>query len=610
MKTGWTKIILIIFLVGSLLRLYQLDKYSLWKDELFSAVEAQKPLSQLLTTKSYAHYGYAPVHYVFTHLAMVFGEGDFVVRLPSVLFGLLTIVTTFFLTKSIFGKKAGLFASFLLAILTVHIQYSREVRYYSYLVFFSSLTMISAYKIVAEKKKLKWVFIFLFSTLFNLATQLTALLVLSSEIVFLTIMLLVSLFKKRKSLIRNLNFSKKALLKKTLLAVGTIVILILIAKLAQSFRDFLQTATFKPAISMSDAIKYISISLGGSKELAAIFSFFFILGSVLGFQINKDGTILLLLTFFLPLLITYLYRLPVNPGFIIRYIIFIVIPYLGLISVGALFLFKFKPLFYLLSLLILVLSYQPLKNYYSTTRGDWRGVASYIKANADKGDVIIPDGDYNTMLLDYYLKAEKNGFIIKNPKQTLHPQKTPFRIYYLQHDYLKPEGKPNPEALPVENFGKIIPFEPQAKVSPMYLYSSQLIYFWQEAEESWSANEGWYVSDFYDQKLASADSISHPNATVVYSLEVPEDGKYNLYANLRWDDIRSILRYRIDDNDWSAEFQPLFKNDWKLKEKKLGSFFLNKGAHKITFLNKSSKNPAERYQTIDYFYLTKDNLPQ
>lgn len=110
--------------------------------------------------------------------------------------------------------------------------------------------------------------------------------------------------------------------------------------------------------------------------------------------------------------------------------------------------------------------------------------------------------------------------------------------------------------------------------------------------------------------------MSDRNAVISYPIEVSESDWYSLFANLRRDGARTSLKYNIDGGNWSSGFTPFYgergdvDKNWKMKEAKLGSFYLGKGKHMITFLSQASADQNDRYQNIDYFYLTKDSQPK
>ena len=76
--------------------------------------------------KSFGDYKPALYSYLAIPSILIFGLDVFAVRLPSALFGVLTVLITFFLVKELFKRNnIALLASFLLAISPWHIQFSR-----------------------------------------------------------------------------------------------------------------------------------------------------------------------------------------------------------------------------------------------------------------------------------------------------------------------------------------------------------------------------------------------------------------------------------------------------------------------------------------------------
>ena len=599
------KVTLILILIfGGLLRFWQLGANSLWKDELFSMIEAQKPIFEIFTSKTW-FFGYNPIHYFFPHLALYFGKSEALVRTPAVIFGLLTIFVIYKLGKVIFNQKVGLLSAFLLSISPLHLEYSREVRYYSYLIFFSSLTVLFVYKIISEKKKNIWVILFALASLFNIATQPNALLVLGTEMMFL-----LAWFWWKKNFLGLTKKIGRWRAQETGVITGIILISIFLGSvLVKSFGELFAMVKFAPAMPPFAFLTYILINLSVVKGALIVYLPLFILGLIACYKNKKEMFFLFFLFMILPPLAFYFVRPAAVFGFHIRYVSFIVIPYLLLISYGIDTLLKRRVFVFLAVLVFALLSVQPINAYYQTKRGDWRGVGEYLIKNAKPGDVVITENYYNKILLDYYLEAQKHGIFIKTAAESFTPTKVPFRIYFHQHDYSL-GVKANPEGLPLVDNEEIIPFDPDAKISPMYLFKSRPIWFWQEGEAGFFENEGWSVSDFWGKKVMGTDSLTSPSAFISYKIDVPVSGNYNLYANLRWDGARGLLKYKIDNQKWSAGFQPFFgeKGDvvfkWRFKEAKLGSVYLKKGEHTLTFLNQKAEDEVGRFQNIDYFYLT------
>ncbi len=132
-------ILLIILLSGTLLRLFNLTKISLWHDEAFSA---------LLIKYSWGEMFYRiglDVHPPLYYMALrvwhyVFGHSLFSLRAMSVLFGVGTILVGYLFVKKFFGgTRAALIAAALIAVNQFQIQYVTEARMYTMGSFFAIL---------------------------------------------------------------------------------------------------------------------------------------------------------------------------------------------------------------------------------------------------------------------------------------------------------------------------------------------------------------------------------------------------------------------------------------------------------------------------------------
>lgn len=130
-------LITIIFLLGSFLRLYKLDKFppSLFGDEIDVGYQAY---SILKTGKDYLGQAW-PVSfhsladwrtplllYSTVPFTAIFGLNEWGVRLPPALFGIFTIPLFFLLVRKLFkNENLGLMTAFFLTISMWHLQYSR-----------------------------------------------------------------------------------------------------------------------------------------------------------------------------------------------------------------------------------------------------------------------------------------------------------------------------------------------------------------------------------------------------------------------------------------------------------------------------------------------------
>ncbi len=112
---------------------------SLWGDEAFSAVLAQKPFWPMI--RVVAKDTSPPLFYILSFLWFrIFGPSEIAIRSLSLFFYLATTVVIYFLAKTLFDKKAGLIAACLSFFNPFLFPYAFEGRMYYCLLFFSTLS--------------------------------------------------------------------------------------------------------------------------------------------------------------------------------------------------------------------------------------------------------------------------------------------------------------------------------------------------------------------------------------------------------------------------------------------------------------------------------------
>jgi len=131
-------------LLGLFLRINNLGKESLWYDEIYGISIAD---SEGIVTVVKEVIEHVPMHtylyYVTMHFWIdLFGNSEFSVRFPSLIFGVLGIFMIYKVGKLLFDKETGILASLILAVSQYNIYYSQEARMYSLLAF---LTLVSFY---------------------------------------------------------------------------------------------------------------------------------------------------------------------------------------------------------------------------------------------------------------------------------------------------------------------------------------------------------------------------------------------------------------------------------------------------------------------------------
>lgn len=397
-------VILLILALAVFLRLFRLGYQSLWIDEINAVILAGKNIFKILFVGDTT----PPFIYLVNHLWQKLGNSDFMVRFPSVIFGVLSIYATYKLAKIFFGVKEALLSSFLISISLYHIIYSQEAtRPYTAFILFSLLSLYCLYQMLNTNQRKYWAGFIIFSIL-NLYTQLFAIFVLAGEAIIWLVFTSWSVFKKsnnyRCGINKILNF-----------CFAVIVILILSLPISMQFLAASRAelaggkVVFNPIYYKNLLCRY-----GAGNGLPFfIYNFFFIIGLLSLFKGDKRKEIGLLI-FWLVFPFFILSFLELKHFFHIRYVIFTYPAYIIIVSKGITNILSIKfrysnKLIYAIVLIFASLSFIPLKLYYQMPARltDWRGATDYIYNTAKDGAKVITQ-EWHDNLIKYYL-AKKHS---------------------------------------------------------------------------------------------------------------------------------------------------------------------------------------------------------
>ena len=129
-----------IVLLSAALRMFCLLDQSIWYDEAFDVLYAQKPVSDILAAAG--RDTMPPLHYVLLHLWMKAGPQELIARLYPVYLGVLATAAVYPIGRRLLGPKVGLGGTLLTAISPFQVYYAREVRMYSQLLFLALLSVL------------------------------------------------------------------------------------------------------------------------------------------------------------------------------------------------------------------------------------------------------------------------------------------------------------------------------------------------------------------------------------------------------------------------------------------------------------------------------------
>ena len=148
-----------IIALGVVLRLIFIDKPDgLWNDEYTSWYISSIPLGKKFVSAVFAQC-HMPFYYLylkfFTHF---FGDSDLLLRLTSVLTGALGVFGMYFVGKELKDKNLGVLCAGITAISSFLIYFSQEVRLYSVLFLFATLSLLFTLKLARKQNLFNFIF--------------------------------------------------------------------------------------------------------------------------------------------------------------------------------------------------------------------------------------------------------------------------------------------------------------------------------------------------------------------------------------------------------------------------------------------------------------------
>ena len=624
-------LLIIIIILGSGLRLFGLDR-SLWLDEVLSVAsqsDFQRHLSNI----------YLPMHlyFVILHIFTFFGTSEIILRLPSFIFGVLSIVLMYKIGKLFFGRIEGLIGAFLLSISTMLIRHSQEARYYSLSTFLSLLSFFFLFKAVKGHDKKSWVG-FILSTILAVLSHYYMILIILVELIFLGIFLV----KDPKSFLQGVK--KIGKMRIFLIFFGLIIITLFSFPIIQNILDqflsgsgYAGQATFgiPPSSFFQDLFSNFSFGysfsyyefLSGTWAASIFFSIFLIfllLGLITSIKKYTDQTILLLIWIFLPAIIIYFLSVSLNSALIdAKYLIFIVPGYLLCISKGIssissnILKYYYKFIYGLSSIPLLekrrlLISYSiiaiilvafvgatiiPLQEHYKLPGEDWKTTAMFLENNSMPGDAIVIKPSYLEECLDYYYEKNPSSVVfMKNITTSQEGTIRPFRdfsdlvskserVWIVSSPRHMQDYDSNILNWTLYNTIKVRSF-PGVYV---YLYPSNLI---QISTKNMS---------FVGLDSSPEDPVAlffHDNDKAIFNVTISSEGDYSMAIHAQpW--IDSALELVIDGE--SKSIKKFYQTEWE--NLVVGTFFLEIGSHEIQIISREGGDFGNTDLGFDQFII-------
>ncbi|MCH7518411.1 MAG: glycosyltransferase family 39 protein [Candidatus Dadabacteria bacterium] len=410
-------LLLLIFLVGLFLRIYDLSSESIWYDEAISVAVAKLDLLAQVKWSFIQNDNNPPLYYTILHYwVWIFGDSEFASRLPSAIFGSFSIIAIYSVGRFLFNKNVGLLAALILATSVFHIKYSQEARAYSLLAF---LTLVSYYfylKIGSSKQRSYFVG-YVISSILLLYTHYYGFLIIAAQNIFF----FTEYFKNRK--LNELDF-RRWVKSQVLLFLLYLPGFVLLGKHTVAIQGgfWLPEPTLlgificikKYSGSLSLLVLFLVFSLLSVVSLRHIKTKKSLKGLLKPFDnysekltlSNINRVYLLLLWLLTPIILPYLLSLFSTPILLYRYTIggslaFYLLAARGIDNTGN------RKVMFLIAGLVLIFSYFNLEKYYnSVDKHQWRETINYIEDNAENGDHIVVYPQFEIKSAYYYWKRK------------------------------------------------------------------------------------------------------------------------------------------------------------------------------------------------------------
>jgi len=418
------KIYLILILVlASALRIFHLDHFGLWFDEAISWHIAQLPFTKIIEL---AKIDNTPPVYHFilkTWLQIISFDTDFAVKIPTMIFGILSVYMTYKLAKMLFNNKIGLYSAFFGSISFIWIHYSQENRCYSLQVLLTIISLYYFLKALRSNKLHHWI-IWTIAGILLFYNHLFAVFVFLIEWIYFIIRWKSSRAKIKGWLISNVILG------------GAIAFWIPIIIKQMSV---IQDEFWIPPPSLNEVIIVFIKFMGGTHFqgkfiLTALLHIpsivLIILAFIAYFKYENKQKLILPILIFVPIIIVYIYSIGRNSLFFYRYLI-IVTPAVPIILALGLNYIQNRLVKYICLAVFLIVTTIFLHGYYTNSdysndvRTFMRDVVKVMDKKCRTGGVIIHQGEVFHGIQTYFVSKRYNGdkyreFIWRKRKIPLH----------------------------------------------------------------------------------------------------------------------------------------------------------------------------------------------
>ncbi|OGL90819.1 hypothetical protein A3H10_01780 [Candidatus Uhrbacteria bacterium RIFCSPLOWO2_12_FULL_46_10] len=194
--------LVLILILGAALRLINLGNQPYWGDEALSAgvLRHYANLGDLIQYVRLIEY-YPPLSYILLHFwSGIFGDSVLAMRSPSMILGTITIFVTYLFGQTMFnGRRVGLYAALIVAVLPMQINFSQYIRPYAMISLFGLLAAF-AYVRYNQERSFVAIILYVISSVLGLYAHYSFIFILLPVAVF---WIIETLLRDKESLVRS-----------------------------------------------------------------------------------------------------------------------------------------------------------------------------------------------------------------------------------------------------------------------------------------------------------------------------------------------------------------------------------------------------------------------
>lgn len=395
----WLSLSLFVLLgLAAGLRLYHLGAPSLWLDEIIQTNIASRPLWGILEGVQ-QRLGKSPLDFLITGLVIRISRAEWVLRLPSAIWGILSVYWLFRVGRRLHSPEMGLIAALLLAISPLHLRYSQEARFYALFVLLT-LVCTEALWLAWERGSLRAWGLYTGAAILALYSHYFTAFVLGAHAVGTVTKYLVE--RRSAAPCEQTRVS----LKRFALAIGAAALAFLPWLGYVALREYKRTVFVAPTLDWR-LVEQVATAFGGSnQEWWGLWAGLAGLGLLFLFYRDIPNALLLAVWTLLPLPVIIFVNQQVSHFFHVRYVLFILPVYLllvgmGLVAagenvrwlIGRLTRVQARRLGAIVAVVLMlglaVITLPQVRGYYQESREDWRAIGQMLEENARSEDTLV-----------------------------------------------------------------------------------------------------------------------------------------------------------------------------------------------------------------------------